>query len=834
MQQITVGVQGMTCANCSSRVERKLSKLEGVLTANVNLATERAQVSFDENKLTPEGILTTIADSGYEPVTRHANLNIGGMDCASCAQRVGKALMKQVGVLAANVNFASEHAQVEYLPEVIDVPTLEQAVVNAGYSIRETSQNDVHDADERAKLEWQHAKRRAMIAAALALPLFLFEMLPMLIPGGMMWRNQLVPMQTAKLISFVLATLVQFGPGRVFYKAGIASLKAKSPDMNALVMVGTSAAYAYSLVATFLPRVLPEGTVHVYYETSAVIIALVLVGKYMEARSKGRASSAMRQLLGLQAKTARVERDGNPQELPIEAVVPGDVIIVRPGERIPVDGVVQTGQSYVDESMITGEPTPNAKRAGDTVIAGTINKTGSFNFEATAVGAQTVLARIVKLVEDAQGSKVPIQSLGDKVVAVFVPIVMSISLFAFVIWLVVGPAPALNYAMVAAVAVLVVACPCAIGLASPISIMVASGKAANLGVLFRKGDALQTLQQARTFVFDKTGTLTIGKPQLTDIVLSPNTALSEADVLGYAAALEASSEHPIGTAIVAEAEARGLSLQPSTEFEARPGYGVTGTIDGRNIHIGNARLMADVDVSTEALEVSLEQAQEAGKTALYVTVDGQLVAVFAVADRLKPESYEVINHLHQQGYKVALITGDNAVTAKAVGLELGIDHVLAEVLPAGKADAVKSLQQTSKVAFIGDGINDAPALAQADTSLAIGTGTDIAMESADIVLMSGDLRGVVNALDISRKTLNNIKQNYFWAFFYNVLLIPVAAGVFFPAFGVLFSPMLAAAAMGFSDIFVVGNALRLRNLQPTLMAPAAQQVQQPVTASPAY
>lgn len=821
MSHVDIAVRGMTCANCSSRIERNLKKLAGVTDANVNLATEKAHVEFDQGVLEPEDIVASIQKSGYDAVISHVTISVGGMDCASCALRVEKALGKLDGVLEANVNFGTEQATVSYLPESVNADAMQRAISKAGYTVKDAAA-DEQEAADAAALEWKNAKRRAVIASALALPLFLIEMLPMMIPPLMEWWHAVMPMQIMRLISFVLASLVQFGPGRVFYKAGVASVRAGSPDMNALVMIGTTAAYGYSVVATFIPQVLPAGTVHVYYETSAVIIALVLVGKYLEARSKGQASSAMRKLLGLQAKMARIERGGEVLEVESNAVIPGDVVLVRPGERIPVDGVVRSGSSYIDESMITGEPLPNAKGEGDEVIAGTINKTGSFKFEATAVGAETVLARIVKMVEDAQGSKVPIQSLGDKVVAVFVPIVMTIALLSFVTWLVVGPEPSLTYALVAAVAVLVVACPCAIGLASPISIMVASGKSAEMGVLFRKGEALQTLQQAKVFAFDKTGTLTRGKPELTDVTVAAGQ--DENTVLALVAALENASEHPIAQAIVHASEDRGLKLADVDAFEAVPGQGVTGTVAGHDVVVGTGRLMAAKGIEIGTLEPTLTRAQEAGKTALYAAIDGTISAVLAVADTIKAESREVVRYLHDAGYQVALITGDNHVTANAVARELGIDRVLAEVMPADKANAVHDLQKLGSVAFIGDGINDAPALATADTSLAIGTGTDIAIESADVVLMSGDLRGVVNALTISKRTLNNIKGNYFWAFFYNILLIPVAAGIFYPAFGILFSPMLAAAAMGLSDVFVVGNALRLRNFKAPMSAENTPQV----------
>nr|MBA2667806.1 copper-translocating P-type ATPase [Trueperaceae bacterium] len=602
-----------------------------------------------------------------------------------------------------------------------------------------------------------------------------------------------------------------------FYQKGWPALLRRSPDMNSLVILGTSAAYGYSVVATFVPWALPAGTAHVYYEASAAIITLILVGRYLEAAAKGRTGNAIRTLLSLQARTARVVRGEEEMEIDIDEVRLGDVILVRPGERLPVDGVVVSGSSYVDESMISGEPIPVSKGPGDGAVGGTINTTGSFRFEATKIGADTVLAQIIAMVEAAQGSKLPIQALVDRVVSYFVPVVMAIATITFGIWLLFGPEPALSFALVNAVAVLIIACPCAMGLATPTSIMVGTGKAAETGVLFRNGTALQSLQDAQVIAIDKTGTLTKGRPELTDLETVPGEDADE--ILALVAAVEANSEHPVAAAIVASARERGVRQAGVLEFEAVPGFGVTGSVDGRSVQVGAGRYMQRLGVEVGTLGELAADLSDAGKTAMYVAIDGRAVAVLAVSDPIKPSTFAAIEALHALGLRVAMVTGDDTRTARAIAARLGIDEVLAEVLPDGKAEAVRALQaEGAKVAFVGDGINDAPALAQADVGLAIGTGTDVAIESADVVLMSGDLRNVPNAIALSKATLRNIKQNLFWAFAYNVSLIPVAAGVLYPFSGVLLSPVFAAAAMGLSSIFVLTNALRLRGFSPPLAA----------------
>jgi len=816
---LQVGVEGMTCASCSGRVERALNKVDGVLEATVNLATERASVTFDPELVKPEAFIATITETGYAATTAHADLGITGMTCASCSGRVERALNKVDGVLEATVNLATEHASVTYLPDTVTPAELKAVVRDTGYDVLDETNAGQNAEDLERDAHERHVRslRRDLIVASIfATPLVLFVMLPMLVPSLQRAIDASLGTLAVNLIGFALASIVQFGPAARFYKTGWASLRHGSPDMNALVMIGTSAAYGYSVVATFLPQILPAGTAHTYYEASAAIIALILVGKYLEAITKGRTSEAIKKLLSLQAKTARVERDGTEQELPIDQVIPGDIIAVRPGERLPVDGTVTSGSSYVDESMITGEPIPALKQDGAEVVGGTVNQNGSLRFTATKVGADTVLAQIIRMVQDAQGAKMPIQALADKVVQYFVPVVMSLAAITFLVWLILGPAPALTFALVNMVAVLIIACPCAMGLATPTSIMVGTGKGAELGVLFRRGDALQTLQDARVVALDKTGTLTKGKPELTDL-LGPDGDADDA-TLRLIAAVERSSEHPIARAIVDAAKNRGLDLPTTEGFQAEPGYGVTATVDGHTVHVGADRYMSKLGLDIGTFQATAERLANQGKSPMYAAIDGRLAAVLAVADPIKDTTPAAIGALHKLGLDIAMITGDNARTAHAIAHQLGIDTVLAEVLPDGKVDAIKSLQADGKkVAFVGDGINDAPALAQADIGLAIGTGTDIAIEAADVILMSGNLQGIPNAIALSKATITNIKQNLFWAFIYNVILIPVAAGVLYPAFGILLNPIIAAAAMGTSSIFVLSNALRLKAFRPPML-----------------
>jgi Cu+-exporting ATPase len=821
-ETITFGVQGMTCANCSARVERTLAKTAGVGTANVNLATERASVAYDPSLTSLDALLKRVRDVGYAPQEQTIDLEVAGLTASAGTDRLERTLRGLPGVLEADANPATERVRVRWLPDATPYAELVGALRTAGYEVREDGAAHGEDAARRDRhdREGQALRRDVTLAAAFTIPLMLLSMGPMLIPGAEMALMERIGRLPLWLAQLALALPVMLGPARRFYRPGWAALRHGSPDMNSLVMIGASAAFGYSLVATFLPSILPAGTVHVYYEASAAIVTLILVGRWLEHRSKGRASDAIRRLLTLQADVARVVRDGEEREVAVAEVVPGDLIAVRPGERIPVDGAVASGSSWVDESMLTGEPAPVAKGEGDTVTGGTVNKTGAFRFRAERVGADTALARIVRMVEEAQAGKAPIQALADRVVAVFVPVVLAVAAITFVTWMAVGPDPRLNFALVAATAVLLIACPCAMGLATPVSIMVGSGRGAEMGVLFRKGEAIQTLQRTEIVALDKTGTLTEGRPALTD--LEPVGPWTRDALLKMVAAAEASSEHPIAEAIVRTAREDRAELPRAESFEAFPGKGVAARVDGREVRVGSGRWLRELGIELGDRVARAEALADDGRTPLFAAVDGRLAGLLAVSDPIKPGTPEAIRALHERGLRVAMITGDDRRTAQAIARRLGIDEVEAEVLPDGKVEAVERLREGGRrVAFVGDGINDAPALAAADVGVAIGTGTDVAIEAGDVVLMSGDLRGVANALELSRRTMTNIKQNLFWAFAYNTLLIPVAAGVLYPWLGVLLSPILAAAAMGLSDVFVLGNALRLRKVAPVLADVAA-------------
>ncbi len=813
MHTTSIQIEGMTCASCVGRVEKALSAIPGVASASVNLATEAAQVSYDDTVDT--SVLTqTLSDAGYPAVVEEVTLEIESMTCASCVGRVEKALKAGSGVLDASVNLATETALVRYAAGAISASEIAALASNAGYKAKAKSADRSDKADRKAaEIKW--LGRMTLIAVIFALPVLALEMGGHFIPAVMTWVADVIGIQNSRLIQFVLTTVVLLGPGLRFYTKGFPALFKGAPDMNSLVALGTSAAYGFSLVATFAPAMLPEGTANVYFEAAAVIVVLILLGRYLEARAKGRTGEAIRKLVGLQAKTARVERDGEVVELAIEEIVRGDTIHVRPGEKIAVDGEVLTGASYVDESMITGEPIPVEKTEGTGVVGSTVNGTGALTFRATKVGDDTMLAQIIKMVEQAQGAKLPIQGLVDKITAVFVPIVMVVATVTILVWLVFGPDPALGLALVAGVSVLIIACPCAMGLATPTSIMVGTGRAAEMGVLFRKGDALQLLQETTIVAVDKTGTLTEGRPALTD--LSVADGFDKDDVLRLVAAVEVTSEHPIAEAIVKAAKAKGMDLPEISDFNSITGYGVSATVENKAILIGADRFMEREGVELGSLADEGDALGKKGKSPLYAAIDGKVAAVIAVADPIKASTPAAIAALHELGLKVAMITGDNQGTADAIARELGIDHVVAEVLPEGKVASLEALRTDGqKLAFVGDGINDAPALAVADVGIAIGTGTDIAIEAADVVLMSGDLRGVVNAFAVSQRTMSNIKQNLFWAFGYNVLLIPVAAGVLYPFSGVLLSPVLAAGAMALSSVFVLTNALRLRWVKPAM------------------
>lgn len=812
--RLSLPVEGMTCASCVGRVERALKAVPGVQTAAVNLATERADITLS-SQADPQAAVRAIESAGYAVREETTELGIEEMTCASCVGRVEKALRQIPGVIEANVNLATERARVRHSTGIVTTAMLEAAVEQAGYKARRLSAATTSAGDrdnERRESEARGLRRSLLIAALLTLPVFVLEMGSHLIPAMHHWVLGVLGEQRNGYLQFALTTLVLFGPGLRFFRKGVPALLRGAPDMNSLVSVGTAAAYGYSVVATFIPEVLPQGTANIYFEAAAVIVTLILLGRTLEARAKGRTSQAIKRLVGLQAKTARVERNGETLEIPLDQVTTGDVVFVRPGEKIPVDGQVVEGASYVDESMITGEPVPVSKGIGAEVVGGTINKTGAFSFRVTKVGANTVLAQIIRLVEEAQGSKLPIQALVDKVTLWFVPAVMAAAALTFLIWLLFGPTPALTFALVNAVAVLIIACPCAMGLATPTSIMVGTGRAAELGVLFRKGEALQALRDVSVIALDKTGTLTKGRPELTDLV--PAEGFDYDEVLALVAAVETRSEHPIAEAIVAAAKQRDIEIAASEAFDATPGFGVSAKVSGRTVSVGADRFMTQLGLDVTSFLPTAQRLGEQGKSPLYAAIDGRLAAVIAVADPIKDTTPEAIKALHALGLKVAMITGDNAATASAIARQLGIDEVTAEVLPDGKVAALKQFRsQGARVAFVGDGINDAPALAEADVGLAIGTGTDVAIEAADVVLMSGDLRGVANAIALSQATIRNIKQNLFWAFAYNAVLIPVAAGMLYPINGTLLSPIFAAAAMALSSVFVLGNALRLKRFQ---------------------
>ena len=822
--RFSIPVEGMSCASCVGRVERALARVPGVTQANVNLATERADVAFAGAPDTAAAV-EAVEAAGYTVDTRTTTLAVEGMSCASCVGRVERTLARVPGVLEANVNLAAETARVRHVAGVPAEAELTAALARAGYQARRADGGaaPTEDREARRAEELAELRRAVLIAAILTLPVFVIEMGTHLIPAMHHWIMDTIGMQTSWVIQFGLTTLILFGPGLRFYRAGIPALLRGHPDMNSLVALGTGAAWGYSTVATFAPGLLPPGTVNVYFEAAAVIATLILVGRLLEARAKGRTSEAIRRLMGLQAKTARVLRGGETVEVLLEAVGVGDVVVVRPGERIPVDGTVVEGSSFVDESMISGEPVPVEKGEGAEVVGGTVNRTGSFTFRATKVGGDTLLAQIIRMVEAAQGSKLPIQALVDRVTLVFVPAVIAVALVTFAVWWLAGPSPALTFALVNAVAVLIIACPCAMGLATPTSIMVGTGRAAEMGVLFRRGEALQTLRAADVIALDKTGTLTRGRPALTDLIVAEGFAREE--VLRLVAAAESRSEHPIAEAIVEAARREGMRLAAPEGFEATPGFGVRARVEGRRVEVGADRMMAGLGLDVGRFAGEAERLGDEGKSPLYAAIDGRLAAILAVADPIKETTHAAIAALHGLGVRVAMVTGDNRRTAEAVARQLGIDEVVAEVMPDGKIEAVRRLREGGRtVAFVGDGINDAPALAEADVGVAIGTGTDIAIESADVVLMSGDLRGVANAMALSRATIRNIRQNLFWAFAYNTALIPVAAGVLYPAFGILLSPIFAAAAMALSSVCVLTNALRLRGFQPPMPrgeAPAA-------------
>ncbi|MGH2521219.1 MAG: heavy metal translocating P-type ATPase [Anaerolineales bacterium] len=826
VKNLTLPVQGMHCASCVNTIERRLNKVEGVQTATANLAAERATVMFDPTIAKPADLIAAVERAGYHVASEKVTLPIGGMTCASCVNTIERALKRVDGVIAANANLAAERATIEFVPSLAGLPDFKRAITDVGYEVRETpAEGEVVEDREREarRREANTLWLKFIVSAVLSVPIFLGSF-----PEWFPWAPSLLQNPWTLL---ALTTPVQFWAGAQFYRGMFGALRHRTADMNTLIAVGTSAAYFYSLAVILFPQIFPEGTRALYLDTAAIIITLIVLGRWLEARAKGQTGEAIRKLMGLRAKTARVVRDGQEVDIPVEEVWVDDIVIVRPGEKVPVDGVIVEGYSTIDESMVTGESLPVDKRGGDEVVGATINRTGAFKFRATKVGKDTALAQIIRLVEEAQGSKAPIQRLADQVTAYFVPAVIGIALTTLVVWLIFGPAPALNFALANFVAVLIIACPCALGLATPTAIMVGTGKGAENGVLFRSAEALEIAHRVKAVVLDKTGTLTRGKPSVTEVI--PVNNFGKEELLRLAASVERTSEHPLGEAIVVYAREMGVSLGEPSDFAAIPGHGVQAIADGKCLLVGNRKLMDDYRIDIRVLEEPAQRLADQGRTPMFIAIDARAAGLIAVADTLKPGSREAVAELHRLGLKVMMITGDNRRTAEAIakhaGFRAGVDRVLAEVLPQDKAEEIKKLQAEGwRVAMVGDGINDAPALAQADVGLAIGTGTDVAMEAADVTLMSGDLRGVVTAIALSKATMRNIKQNLFWAYIYNTVGIPIAAGILYPFLGVLLNPVFAALAMAFSSVSVVSNALRLRGFRPPRVAAAAPSSDQSV------
>jgi len=859
-KHLSIPVEGMTCASCVAHVEEALKGVPGVADVSVNLATEKATVALAAADVPVDKLRAAVAGAGYKVPTIRTSLNIGGMTCASCVAHVEEALKGVPGVVDATVNLATEKASVEYVAGLAGVENFRQAVQEAGYSVEGVAGEELDASQELERLskvkEIRDLRRRWVFSLIVGAALFLgtFDLFP--------WAMPLMDLGFYPFLLWALATPVQFWAGWHFYTSGLGAVRHGTANMHTLIALGTTVAYGYSAAVVLLHALAPQFLAQhgiqaaVYFDTSALIIALILLGRYLEARARGQTSEAIRRLMGLRPVTARVVRDGKEVDLPVAEVVVGDIILVRPGEKVPVDGEVVDGHSSVDESMLTGESLPVEKGPGQPAFGATLNRTGAFRFRATKVGRDTVLSQIIRLVEEAQGSKAPIQRLADQVSAWFVPAVIGIALAAFLFWWWLGPAPSLTYAVLVLVAVLIIACPCALGLATPTAIIVGTGKGAEQGVLIRSAQALEVAHRITTVVMDKTGTLTQGMPVVTDVALAsgsksageipsnpplinggtPATPIfamgsiggfDEADLLRLAASAERGSEHPLGEAIVKAAQERRLTLEEASQFQAIPGQGIQAQINGTMVHLGNLALMQAQNIFLDGLEAQAQALAEQGKTPMFLAAGGVAQGIIAVADTIKPTSQEGVAQLQHLGLEVVMLTGDHRRTAQAIARQLGVDQVEAEVLPQDKAEVVRKLQgQGKKVAMVGDGINDAPALAQADVGIAMGTGTDVAMASADVTLMRGDVRGVAAAINLSRRTIGVIRQNLFWAFFYNVLLIPVAAGVLFPVFQALggvpgglvlffghqgfLNPVLAALAMALSSVAVVSNSLRLR------------------------
>ena len=816
-ENITLPVKGMSCASCSARIEKKVGELEGVDSVHVNFAAEVATIEFDPQKISASQFPKTIEKLGFKIPGLRRLFPVEGMTCASCVSRVEKKLASLEGVREIEVNLATEQVLIDYTPALLDFEVLRSALEQAGYhllpSLEESEDISSQKDEERHLKHLTQLKRKLILSGIISLAVMLFSM----------QGNSLFNIELKNVLLFILATPVQFFCGWQFYRGALNGFCHGYADMNTLIAVGTSAAYFYSVCATFFP--VWVGIPEVYYDTSVMIITLVLLGRWMEARAKHNASSAIKKLMGLQPKTAHVERDGKELEISVEDLVVGDLVLVRPGEKIPVDGILSKGQSSIDESMLTGESVPVEKKSGDEVIGASLNKTGFFKMQVTRMGKDTLLAQIIHLVKQAQGSKAPVQRLADKIAGIFVPVVIGLAFLAFGFWWGFGdsfgplPTTPFLFALMVFISVMIIACPCALGLATPTAIMVGTGKGAEMGILIKGGEALEQAEKLDTIVFDKTGTLTSGKPEVADVLLSPGAILDTDRLLVLAGSLEKNSEHPLAQAVVSEVKKRNLrfeKLETLSNFEALPGFGVQGKIEGKNILLGNMKLMEEKKIDFSLVSDDLEKLTGQGKTPMILSVDGNVEGIITTIDALKPYAKETVHRLKRMGLKVMMVTGDNRKTAQAVARKLEIDDVVSEVLPSEKRDEIrKQVAQGHKVAMVGDGINDAPALAESTVGIALGSGTDIAMEASDITLVTSDLLAVPQAIELSRKTLEKIRQNLFWAFFYNVLGIPIAAGLLYPIYGVLLKPVFAALAMSLSSVSVVGNSLLLKRFSPS-------------------
>ena len=804
---IILPVKGMSCASCSARIEKKVGELDGVISIHVNFAAEVASIEFDPQKISADQFPMVIEKLGFEVPRLSKTFPVEGMTCASCVSRVEKKISSLQGVHAVDVNLATEQVLVDYIPALVDFESLRAALEESGYRLLSEKSVSSDGDEERYLKHLAELKLKLIFSGLTSLMVMLLSM-----QGESLFNIQL---QTLNITLFILTSPVQFYCGGQFYRGAFTGLRHGYADMNTLIAVGTSTAYFYSAWVTLLPGL--SASLDVYYDTSVMIITLVLLGRWMEARAKHNASSAIKKLMRLQPKTAHVERAGKELEVSVEELTMGDVVLVRPGEKIPVDGILIEGQSSIDESMLTGESVPVEKKSGDEVIGTSLNKTGFFKMRVTRMGKDTVLSQIIQLVEQAQGSKAPVQRLADEIAGIFVPAVIGLALLVFAFWWGFGdsfgplPTTPFLFALMIFISVMIIVCPCAFGLATPTAIMVGTGKGAEMGILIKSGEALEQAEKLDTIVFDKTGTLTFGKPEVADVLLSPAAVVDADRLLLLAGSLEKQSEHPLAQAVVLEAKKHNLRLETVSEFEALPGYGVQGKIENKNVFLGNVKLMQEQKINFSSMSDDLNKLVIQGKTPMLLSVDGKLEGLITTTDKLKPYAKECVHRLKRMGLKVMMVTGDNRKTAQAVAQQLDIDDVISEVLPSGKRDEIRKLMDEGrKVAMVGDGINDAPALAESTVGIALGSGTDVAMEASDITLVTSDLRAVAQAIELSRRTMAKIRQNLFWAFFYNVLGIPIAAGILYPFYGVLLKPVFAAVAMSLSSVSVVGNSLLLK------------------------